>query len=396
MFIFSTNTIINSLNWPGFKQVNAEEHTDLDSKKRFWVDETTNPDTKILRIARDFRFDKANVVAVYKRAWEAPELFKVTFDLSKLIAARPTNKEIVGRVELYVRLSGSNNSYYANDSVYKGKPFYVEFPVKMADTDATLAKSIVKIAKKYQNMVYEYPLINVYTSNAQGVADPAGTCVTFEGTDEYQLITKAELQYYNESARTFDCCASFGEFNTLADGVVVVQGEQSFGTYRQIMKDLRLPTAANTRWDRIAIDETPIPGAHYNQYIIYQCVNRGIMGSDAVGDLVKSRTHHVFYVLDNGGEAATNPAKAFEEALAKVIDDDAIKEVVDKDYDDVALTKEDIEKSYGVSGAEGTAGSVKNIANKAHGANVENQKVDPKTAPRGLDTAEGIETNHKQ
>lgn len=120
------------------------------------------------------------------------------------------------------------------------------------------------------------------------------------------------------------------------------------------------------------------------------------MGSDAVGDLVKSRTHHVFYVLDNGGEAATNPAKAFEEALAKVIGDDAIKEVVDKDYDDVTLTKEDIDKSYGVSGAEGTAGSVKNIAKKAHGTNVENQKADPKTAPRGLDTAKGIETNHKQ
>ena len=83
-------------------------------------------------------------------------------------------------------------------------------------------------------------------------------------------------------------------------------------------------------------------------------------------------------------------------SIADRFGDDAIKEVVDKDYDDVALTKEDIEKSYGVSGAEGTAGSVKNIAKKAHGANVENQKADPKTAPRGLDTAEGIETNHKQ
>ena len=49
----------------------------------------------------------------------------------------------------------------------------------------------------------------------------------------------------------------------------------------------------------------------YNQYTIYYCVNRGILGDNAVGDMVKSRTTHVFYVKQD-------LASDFEAALAKV------------------------------------------------------------------------------
>jgi hypothetical protein len=52
------------------------------------------------------------------------------------------------------------------------------------------------------------------------------------------------------------------------------------------MKDLRLPTAANTRWTAIAKDDMPVFGGHYNEYVIKMCVNRGIMGGDAVGEVV--------------------------------------------------------------------------------------------------------------
>lgn len=334
MFKFSTNTIINSVNDYGFANVPtaATGGSSIASHKRFWVE--TVGSEKILRIARHFKFVKSNVVGVYKRHWEAPQFFEVTFDLSTL----DTSKEGVGRVALYIGLSGSQNSYYSNDFVFKGKPFFIEFPIHTGDNAAAIAKRIVKIAKKYQNMVYEYPLVNVVAgedNSGNGGTDDSGT-VIFKGTDEYQVVRMAELQYYNEEAQSYDCCAKFGAFEEEAPGVIVKQGHEGFGTYRQMTKDLRLPTAANTRWNRIVQDETPLVDGRYNEYIIKMCVNRGIMGSDAVGEVTKSLTNHVFYVLDS-------ISSEFEAALSQVA---STIETVDKDYDDVALTDEQIENSY--------------------------------------------------
>ena len=69
-----------------------------------------------------------------------------------------------------------------------------------------------------------------------------------------------------------------------------------FGTYDQILKDLRLPTMESRRWEAVNKEELPIPGTLYNQYTLDYCVERGILGTDAVGDMVKSLTHHVFFV----------------------------------------------------------------------------------------------------
>ena len=69
-----------------------------------------------------------------------------------------------------------------------------------------------------------------------------------------------------------------------------------FGTYDQILKDLRLPTMEARRWEAVNKEELPIPGTLYNQYTIDYCVDRGILGTDAVGNVVKSLTHHVFFV----------------------------------------------------------------------------------------------------
>jgi hypothetical protein len=76
----------------------------------------------------------------------------------------------------------------------------------------------------------------------------------------------------------------------------IVQGREGFGTYTHLMKDLRLPTAANTNWLAVNQEERPVPGALYNQYTIEYVKPRGIMGQSAVGMLATSSTLHVFYV----------------------------------------------------------------------------------------------------
>lgn len=357
MYQFITTTLINSMSAPAFKGVSDKAH-----KVRFYVDETdsTNP---VLRVARQGDYAADSIVSIYKRPFSDPQYFEATFDLSTIVNkyddpnTTVQETEGVGRIALYIRLSGSQNSYYSNDMVYKGKPFYIEFPIKSGDTVAILAKRIVAIAKKYQHMVYENPLVEIEATEKGEVK--------ITGTDEYQLLTKATLEWFNPSSHSYDCCANFGAFQDEAEGVVVKQGKQGFGTFRQITKDLRLPTAANTRWSRIVPDETPIVGGKYNEYIITICKNRGIMGGDAVGEEVKSRTSHVFFVLD--GE----PTTKFDEAVKKLVaaNKDIVAELVNKDSDDVDLDKKDVEASVNDITA------IKEQEDKAHGTKTKNDKI---------------------
>jgi hypothetical protein len=299
MFQFTTTTILNSLQ-------------DYNDSSKNLIGEVKDGATVIgIHIKRDFKFLAANVEAIYKRAAYDPEMAQATIDLTGVTA--PV-EDTTFRIAVYIRLSGSQNSYYANDFVFKGKPFYIEFLWRVGETAANVAKKVIKVAKKYQQMVYEYQLLDITES--------AGV-VTIKGTDEYQTLTKVDLEKFDVNAGPWQDGGHVGEFipvDTLDEESVyhtgdvvtlVKQAKQGFGTYRNMIKDYRLPTAANTRWTKIIQDETPVVGAKYNQYTIVQCVNRGIMGGDAVGEVAKSKTTHVFFVKQD-------LATAFEAELAKI------------------------------------------------------------------------------
>ena len=299
MFQFTTTTIVNSL----------QDYND--PNKALIVEIKEGAVVKGIHIKRDFKFLADNIEAIYKRAASDPVMAQATIDLTEVTA--PT-VDTTFRIAVYIRLSGSQNSYYANDFVFKGKPFYIEFLWRNGETAANVAKKVIKIAKKYQQMVYEYQLLDI--------TEDAGV-ITIKGTDEYQTLTKVDLEKFDENAGPWQEGGHVGEFipvDTLdeesiyhtGDVVTLVQqAKQGFGTYRNMIKDYRLPTAANTRWSKIIQDETPVVGAKYNQYTVVQCVNRGIMGGDAVGEVVKSKTTHVFFV----NQAI---ATAFEAELAKI------------------------------------------------------------------------------
>lgn len=299
MFQFTTTTIVNSLK-------------DYNFPDKDLITEVKEGNTVVgIHIKRDFKFLADNIEAIYKRAAHDPEMAEATIDLTAVTA--PV-EDTTFRIAVYIRLSGSQNSYYANDFVFKGKPFYIEFLWRVGETAANVAKKVIKVAKKYQQMVYEYQLLDI--TEAAGV-------ITIKGTDEYQTLTKVDLEKFDENEGPWQEGGHVGAFipvDTLdeesiyhtGDVVTLVkQAVQGFGTYRNMIKDYRLPTAANTRWNKIIQDETPVVGAKYNQYTIVQCVKRGIMGGDAVGEVVKSKTAHVFFV----NQAI---ATQFETQLAKI------------------------------------------------------------------------------
>jgi hypothetical protein len=249
------------------------------------------------------KFLKPNVVHIYKRAASDPVLGKVTFTM---------DNQGVGnyRVALYIRLSGSQNSYYSNDFVFKGKPLMYEFAVKDASaTAADIAKEAARVIEKIQT-IYGDRWIK---------ASANGNNLVIEGMDEYQLFTKAEIQKFDPTLNT---ALVGGEFVTIAtalpaddpdyDGVnTIVKSKEGFGTYWMILKDLRLPTLEARRFAALNEEELPVAGAKYNQYTIYYCKERGIMGGDAVGEVTKSMTTHVFYVKED-------LAADFEAALGNI------------------------------------------------------------------------------
>ena len=223
---------------------------------------------------------------------------------------------------MYIKLAQSSaNSYYANDLVFKGKPLYIEFVWKDGEEAATVAKRIKDTVKKYMLMVYEKDLVKVTVD---------GTKVVITAIDEYQRFARVDIEEFVKDTTTplpgtFQVIKSaltedHKEDAEYDENFTIKQGVEGFGTYQWILKNLRLPTAARTSWTAINADEVPIIGAKYNEYIIRYCVNRGIMGGDAVGEVTKSLTTHVFYVNQN-------VSTEFEAALATIAPTKGIEKV---------------------------------------------------------------------
>lgn len=252
--------------------------------------DTTPAKAGTLDIKRVMKFFKDNVKAIYKRAANDPVLSTATFDMAN-------NGAGVYRVVLYMRLSGSNNSYYSNDMVFKGKPLAYEFSVTEDDTASDIALNAKKAIDKMMSLYGDKYITTSVT----------GTKLTISGTDEYQIFTMAKVQKFDP---TINSALIGGEFVDSIEATIA-NGKPGFGTYTQIIKDLRLPTMEAIRFGGINQEELPILGAKYNQYTIYYCKDRGIMGSDAVGDIVTSQTTHVFFVN-------TAIATAFEAALGNI------------------------------------------------------------------------------
>lgn len=296
MFQFTTTNVINS-------------DKDLTTGKPLWVTkDTSGGNPASLNIKRVNNFISTNVIAIYKAVASDAENAKVTFDFAQ-VGGNPGD---VFRLHIYVGLSqASQSSLYANDLQWKGKPFSVDFVWGTNATD-TVTK-LVKTINKYSAMVYNKKLLNV-TNN--------GTYITIEAVDEYQRFKFVNIEKFDAGAyhgmgeynvvRSLDNLTkknSNAKVTATAEGYFV--GKEGFGTYPFLLHNLRLPTYARNRWLGLNQDETPIVGAKYDQYTIYYCVNRGILGDNAVGDIVKSRTTHVFYVKQD-------LATAFETALGKV------------------------------------------------------------------------------
>jgi hypothetical protein len=263
----------------------------------------------VVKIKRDFLFVKDNVKAIRKRAGYNPEMCKAVIDFDQIADVMPTTDEPKKycRLDLYLGVEGAEPFIYATPWVQKGIPFWVEFTVTN-NNKTKVAEHVADMIKKNNLFQIDKDLLKV---------DAAGNKLTLTGTAEYQRIRKIEINKFAADADYADRVAQLDlNAEDPADVVLEARGKNGFGTYSQIVKDLRLPTAENYQWTHIRQAETPIVGAVYNQYIVEYCAPASNEGLGAVGQRLESHTTHVFWVKR---ESATVPGalvSAWETALA--------------------------------------------------------------------------------
>lgn len=311
---FQTQTIINSNLDPDSSKLNGKgtDNTYLFKSGKTNID---GVEVDALKIKRDFVFVKDCVKAIRKRAGYNAVMCKATIDFadSALLAAlKAGGAKTYCRLDIYLGVEGAEPYIYSTPWVQKGMPFWIEFTVKEADEAATIAKNVADMLKKNHVFLCDKDLINVSVS---------GSKLILEGATEYQRFRKIEISTFDAYDDYADKVAELDPTKTAATDIKLDErGKNSFGTYSQIIKDLRLPTAANYQWTHIRQVETPIVGAIYNQYIVEYEAPATNDGLHAVGQRMTSHTVHVFWVKND-----SDLISAWETAL------DTVGTVVDVD-----------------------------------------------------------------
>jgi hypothetical protein len=297
MLNYTTTTIVNDGSTVSVKEIGSTGNKKLvvAFAPELWID------------------DKHKPTVLAKTPYQAAQKAKVT------ISSLPTDSGVY-RIALYIRLRNNQNPYFSNDWTFKGKPLFIEF------NGGSTAKQIASLVKKYSLVQYGYDLVKVKAN---------GSSLEIEAVDQWEIFMDqdANTGVKVQELATVDMAGKVVASGTIPASptheafvdntsvtVTVDNGNEAFGDFAHLVKDLRLPTGANLRWQGIAQgdvfgdepnDDRPLPTGKYTQYTIQYDSERGILQQTALGGLATSRTVHVFYVES---EAVSAFDAALEEA----------------------------------------------------------------------------------
>jgi hypothetical protein len=306
MFSWTTTTLINEIPENFIKSIN---------------------DGKALRIGKHI-FEKRWVESIRKADGQKEELCEATLNLETVKTAMDTSD--IGRLYIYIGLEGSEESIYANDWYRKGMPLSVSF--LKDENPEVMATAIVDAIKKFNIFTKVKKILDVTAS---------GNDLIIKGTHEHQRIQKIavyvgdsqsifgeekaviswDLSEYRYKASQENGADKAREYESKTGVTLTNAGRNGFGTYSQLLKDLRLPTANHNHWLSVHKDEMPVVGALYTQYIInYYAPSMSNPSFTAVGNRSMSETTHVFWVkqeFDADGNAI-GVLKTWEDFLSKI------------------------------------------------------------------------------
>ena len=272
-----------------------------------------------LRIGKHL-FEKRWVESIRKAVGHNPTICSAALDLTKVKEALDNAEAKVARLYIYVGLEGSEESIYANDWYRKGMPLSVSFT---NDTAENMVKNIVDTVNRFNVFTKVKKVLDV--SAKEGEA----TTLVISGTHEHQRLQKIQVLVdagFGEEIAVVNYELNHVESDAVKDEVKGVNG---FGTYSQLLKDLRLPTAVHNHWLSVQKDEMPIVGALYTQYIInYYAPSTANPSFTAVGNRSMSETTHVFWVKSDLVEDWENILKEIDPDGDSSFDTEVVKDTV--------------------------------------------------------------------
>lgn len=210
------------------------------------------------------------------------------------------------RLAVYTSQEGLSSSTYADAQLFHKKPFFYEIEATgTAATDAQALKDLIN--KEMRATDFNYFKASV-----------SGAVLTLTADDCYTRFQKIHLATVELAANM----TGWEDFKTIAidwvrkDGTVaskvaLTPGTEGAGTVKRLIKNLRVPTDANTDVFGIDTGGKPIPNGQYDQIVIEYVTDRRHIGGQVMGALDKSITTHVFFVERTG-------AATFRTELEKV------------------------------------------------------------------------------
>lgn len=245
-------------------------------------------------------FADAVIKRIQKTAGTEAVPHTFTVDLSTAI---PQSGTAYYSLNLSISMQGAEPFIYSNAMAKKYIPLCVEFSVNAGATK--VAEAVKKIIDKNQLFVIGNALLKVTAST---------NTLTIQTAEEFQRISKCELVNITNAEEAPSVVA-----NAVTESTT--KPADSFGTYSYLVKNLRLPTVENLRWN--AKSEMPEVGALYDQYVFEVEAPAGNGGLHAVGQRMTSHTVHSFWVkrgIKNVWEDK-NPIGVSETSEASVLND---------------------------------------------------------------------------
>lgn len=246
--------------------INSADQIDADSKR-----------------INNLKFNEEFTYSYIKRPYKDVEYATVKLDTTN---ANESGKYY--RIDMYIIFDGAEPFIGATPrDYYKGIPFWVEY------AGGTSTENIVKAIEKNKVFVMDSPLVE-----AKKEGD---TTITFTAKQEFIRFKKIEIVEFD---------AASDQTKVVVSGdTKEVKGSNGFGTYSYLIKNVTLPTAANTSWT--SKTTMPIVGAKYDQYVVTMVAPAANGSMQHVGGRSESETTHVFWV--------NQAISKFEEDLEKIL-----------------------------------------------------------------------------
>jgi hypothetical protein len=157
----------------------------------------------------------------------------------------------------------------------------------------------------------------------------SGAAITIEAPDCYTRVKEIRLVTVPTDKQTnvgavltgyedYDVVLKWERKEGTTSAVTLTPGSEGVGNTVQILKNMRLQTAANLNPYGFDMEERPLPKGKYDQYTVELVTERRHIGHDVMGSIGTSLSTVIFYVLTSDTCESQAISETFEEELAKL------------------------------------------------------------------------------